>query len=116
MLSSLRKILVEIPETESILVQIEALFVTHFIDKRETEQASGSSSLLHEQFKHFPSHAFTTSELMDSGEVLDYEETCTTEERSITNASSSDKGFSTNQVVAGKEVNIALISSAEPEY
>ncbi|XP_026800279.3 histone H2A deubiquitinase MYSM1 isoform X2 [Pangasianodon hypophthalmus] len=96
MLTSLRKILEEIPETENFLVQIEALFVTHFIDKQETEQASGSSSHLHEQFKQFPSHTFTTSELMDSSEVLDYEETCFTEEQSIINASSSDKGLNSS--------------------
>lgn len=100
MLASLRKILEEIPETETFLIQIEALFVTHFIDKREMEQASGSSSHLHEQFKRFPSHVFATSELMDSGEVLDYEEMCSSEEQSV-----SDIGFnSTNQDVTDKEV------------
>ncbi|XP_058234852.1 histone H2A deubiquitinase MYSM1 isoform X1 [Hemibagrus wyckioides] len=117
MLTSLRTILAEIPETETFLVQIEALFITHFIDKRETDQAPGSSSHLHEQFKEFPSHTFTTSELMDSAEVLDSEEICSTEEQT----SSSDKGFdngsdSGNLVVAGKDVNIPLLPSATPEY
>lgn len=117
MLLSLRKILEEIPETESFLVQIEALFVAHFTAKQETEQASGSSSYLPELVKQFPAHALTTSELMDSGEVLDYEEMCSTEEQSIINASSSDKGFnSSNQVGAGKEVKISLVPSAKPEY
>lgn len=120
MLTSLRKILAEIPEIETFLIQIEALFVTHFIDKRETQQASGSSSHLHEQFKQFPSHTFTASELMDSAEVLDYEEMCSTEEQSITNSSSSNKGFNSsssgNQVETGKGVNIPLVPSAKPEY
>lgn len=103
MLTSLRKILEEIPETETLLIQIEALFVTHFVEKRETEQASASSSHLH--FKQFPSHAFAASELIDSGEVLDYEEMCSSEEQSIINSSSSDKGFNgTNLVAADKEV------------
>lgn len=120
MLTSLRTILTDIPETETFLFQIEALFVTHFIDKQETEQASGSSSHLHEQFKQFPTHTFTTSELMDSSEVLDYEEMCSNEEQSIINASNSDKGLNSSssgsQVVAGKEVNIPPVPSAEPEY
>ncbi|XP_060773560.1 histone H2A deubiquitinase MYSM1 isoform X2 [Neoarius graeffei] len=120
LLTSLRKILAEIPETETFLVQIEALFVTHFIDKQETEQASGSSCHLHEQFKQFPSHTFTTSELTDSPEVLDYEEMCSTEEQSITHTSSSEKGFNSsgsgNQVVTGKGVNIPFVPSAKPEY
>ncbi|KAF5900459.1 histone H2A deubiquitinase MYSM1-like, partial [Clarias magur] len=98
MLTSLRKILAEIPETESemLLVQIEALFVTHFIDKGKKEQASGSSANFHEEFKH----TFSTSELMDSSEVLYYEDL---EERSVNKASSSDKGFnascSDNEVI-----------------
>ncbi|KAK3516605.1 hypothetical protein QTP70_021946 [Hemibagrus guttatus] len=103
MLTSLRTILVEIPETETFLVQIEALFISHFIDKRETDQAPGSSSHLHEQFKEFPSHSFTTSELMDSTEVLDSEGLCSAEVQNIMNASNSDKGFniadSGNQIV-----------------
>lgn len=118
MLTSLRTILAEIPETETFLVQIEALFITHFIDKRETsDQAPGSSSHLHEQFKEFPSHTFTTSELMDGAEVLDSEEIYSTEEQT----SSSDKGFDNGSdsgklVVAGKDVNIPPLPSATPEY
>lgn len=102
----------EIPETESFLIQIEALFVTHFIDKRETAQASGSSCHHLEQFKRLPSHTSNASELMDSCEVLDYEEMCFADEQSIINASSSDKGCNiANHVEDGKEVNI--VPSAE---
>lgn len=115
MLTSLRNILAEIPGTESFLIQIEALFITHFIDKRETEQASSFSSHLLEQFKQLPSHTSNASELMDSREVLDYEEMCFTDEQSIINASSSDKGFNiANHVGDGKEVNI--VPSAQPKY
>ncbi|KAI5090482.1 histone H2A deubiquitinase MYSM1 [Silurus meridionalis] len=109
MLTSLRTVLPEIPETEAFLVQIEALFVTHFIDKQETEQASGSTSHL---------ITFTTSELIESGEVLDYEETCSSDEQPVINASSSDNVFnsSSSGVAAGQEANIPHVASEKSVY
>ncbi|KAI5619881.1 histone H2A deubiquitinase MYSM1 isoform X1 [Silurus asotus] len=109
MLTSLRTVLPEIPETEAFLVEIEALFVTHFIDKQETEQASGSTSHL---------ITFTTSELIESGEVLDYEETCSSDEQPVINASSSDNVFnsSSSGVAAGQEANIPHVASEKSEF
>ncbi|XP_060722661.1 histone H2A deubiquitinase MYSM1 [Tachysurus vachellii] len=119
MLTSLRMILAEIPERETFLFQIEALFITCFIDKRKTEQASCTSSHLHEQCKEFPPNMFTTSELMDSGEILDSEEMCLSGEQTIMSTSSSDNVFNStgsgNQDVSGKDVNIPLLPSATPE-
>ncbi|XP_072552235.1 histone H2A deubiquitinase MYSM1 [Salminus brasiliensis] len=105
LLVSLKKILTEVPETESetFLVQIETLFITHFIDKQETvHDEAGSSSHLHGPITRSPLHTFSTSEQSDNGAALDFDETCSTEEQSITNASISDKRWSSspgNQVI-----------------
>ncbi|KAL6486189.1 hypothetical protein MHYP_G00055810 [Metynnis hypsauchen] len=121
LLVSLRKILAEVPETEAetFLVQIETLFITHFTDKQETAQdEAGCSSHLHEPITQSPLLTFTSSDPADSSAVLDFDETFTTEEESVTNASNSVKPCSSSpgsQVIASTEVSVPLTQSVSAE-
>lgn len=117
LLVSLKKILTEVPETEmeTFLVQIETLFITHFIVKQETEQdVAGSSSHPHELMTRSPLHIFATSEQADSGAALDFDEMCFIEEQSITYSSHS--GISPgNQIIPIAEVTLPFTQTINEE-
>ncbi|XP_066532896.1 histone H2A deubiquitinase MYSM1 [Hoplias malabaricus] len=119
LLVSLRKILEDKPEIESetFLVQIETLFISHFIDKRETAQDVINSSLhLHETITQSPIHTFATSEPEDRGAGLD--EMCTAGEQSGTNGSNLDKRCSLSpgsNVISSTDVIVPIMQSVIAE-
>ncbi|XP_062857371.1 histone H2A deubiquitinase MYSM1 isoform X2 [Trichomycterus rosablanca] len=96
MLTSLRKILTETPETETFLVQIETLFISHFNEKHETAHASGFSNL-HDLNTQSPLHTFSISEAADDSEALDFEGMYMTEEKPITKTDTSLNDLSFTQ-------------------
>ncbi|XP_030627540.1 histone H2A deubiquitinase MYSM1 [Chanos chanos] len=73
MLASLRKVLDQLPEVEmeTVLVQIETLFVTYFTSERETSQdESGSSSHATEPTAQYPSHTFPTTQPISNNQAI----------------------------------------------
>ncbi|KAG9282698.1 histone H2A deubiquitinase MYSM1 isoform X1 [Astyanax mexicanus] len=120
LLVSLKKTLTEVPETETetFLIQIETLFITHFIVKQETPQdMAGSSSHPHDPVTRSPLHIFTISEQDNSGAALDFDEMCFTDEQSTTNSSNSDKMSSSpgNQIIPHPEVTVPSIQTVNEE-
>lgn len=98
-------------EAETFLVQIETLFITHFIDKRQTAQDDAGSSYLHEPTVR----TFTTSVPSDSITALDYDDS---EAQSFTNASNSHSGSSSSpgsQVMTNAEVGVPQTQSLSAE-
>ncbi|XP_026881805.2 histone H2A deubiquitinase MYSM1 isoform X1 [Electrophorus electricus] len=110
MLVSLGKFLPGIPETETFLVQMETLFVTHFIVKQE----AGSLLTCHELITQSPLHTFAASEPADHDIALDFEETCAMEKQLGPEARTPGSRCSPgpgNHVIPSKEVNGPLIQS-----
>lgn len=108
MLTSLRMILSDTPETETFLVQIETLFISHFNEKHETAKASGSSHF-HDLITQSPLHT-SISEPADDGAVLDFEEMYMIEEKP---SAELDKGF--NDLLQPVTIQISNTSSKSDE-